>query len=199
MKNELICWSEKGEKRWEMVPQSNSKEFLLNLLMDKNIEKHSIFIIPTSGFVSGLWLWTKTHKSSHVDFWNFHEDFGVPYTPVEVKPKAEPILHELNEKHSHSTKYGWISPDGRYFHCGYMGHANLAADICFGMYDTDNPERCLEEHGWCKIYKSFTEEEYHVYVGGRHVITGAQFKILKEMGLENAKDIEKMLMPGPDR
>lgn len=201
MKNELVCWMENGEKKWEMVKENDSRTLLLNLLMNKNVVKHSIFIIPcTGGFVSGLWLYPKTHKSSRVDFWNFHEDFGTPYVPpVMENETGKEILHNINERNSDNTKYGWISPDGKYYHCGYQGHAALAASICFGMYETNNPERCLEEHGWCKIYKSLTEEEYHVYVSEKFAITKAQFETLKELGLENARHIDRMLMPAAER
>ena len=55
------------------------------------------------------------------------------------------------------------------------------------MADTNNAERYLEEKGWCKIYKPLLEDQYSVYVGGKHVITDAQMKTLIGLGLENAK------------
>ena len=61
------------------------------------------------------------------------------------------------------------------------------------MVDTDNAERYLEEHGWCKIYKSLFEENYHVYVGNNYVITNAQMKTLIKLGLDDAEDLSKML------
>ena len=159
---------------------------------EENVLKE-IFVIPCSGFVSGIWLWKNTHKSSRVDFWNFYEDYGTEYKAPDIKEENKKVLHELHEKNSDNTKYGWISPDGKYFHCGYQGHIALANKICFGMVDTNNAEYYLEEHGWCKIYKSLFEDKYHVYVGGNYVITDAQMKTLINLGLDNAEDLSKML------
>ena len=193
-RNYLICWEEDDVKKWDMIMEKDRNAFLMNLLQNSNVNKHTIFIIPCyGGFVSGIWLWKNTHKSSHVDFWNFFVDYGMPYKPPVEIEENKSLLHELHEKNSDNTKYGWISPDGKYFHCGYQGHVTLANNICFGMVDTDNSEFYLEEHGWCKIYKSLFEEQYHVYVGNNCVITDAQMKKLIELGLDNAKDLSKML------
>lgn len=191
--NYLICWEEHNIKRWDMIKQDDNNSFLMNLLQDSNVNKHSIFVIPCSGFVSGIWLWKYTHKSNRVDFWNFFEEYGEEYKAPIVKDENKNALHELDERNGDNTKYGWIFPDGRYFHCGYQGHITTADRICFGMIDTDNPERYLEEHGWCKIYKSLFEDQYHVYVGGKYVVTDAQMKMLIKLELENAKDLSKML------
>lgn len=191
--NQLICWEENNIKKWDMIKEPDMNTFLMNLLQNNNVRKHSIFVIPCSGFISGIWLWRKTHKSSHVDFWNFHKDYGTEYSSPLINDKDKEILHEIHEKNSDNTKYGWISPDGKYFHCGYQGHVALANKICFGMIDTNNAEHYLEEHGWCKIYKSLFEDDYHVYVGGKYVITDAQMKKLIELDLDKAKDISDML------
>lgn len=191
--NQLVCWEENKVKKWEMIQAKDNNTFLMNLMQNPKVNLHTIFIIPCSGFVSGIWLWKDTHKNSRVDFWNFFEDYGTKYTPPIVKEENKEVLHELHEKNSDNTKYGWISPDGNYFHCGYQGHIALADKICFGMVETDNAERYLEEHGWCKIYKSLFEDKYHVYVGGRYVITKEQMATLMELGLDDAEDLSKML------
>ena len=97
---------------------------------------------------------------------------------VVVKEENKDTLQTLHERNDDGTKYGWISPDGKYFHCGYQGHVALAENICFGMIDTNNAERYLEEHGWCKVYKPLWENKYKVYTGEKHVITDAQMKTL---------------------
>lgn len=97
------------------------------------------------------------------------------------------------EKERVETKYGWISPSGKYFHCEYQGHVDLADKICFGLVDTVNAERYLEEHGWCKIYKPLFSDEYDVYVGGNYVLTDAQIKTLIKMKLDKVKSISYML------
>ena len=190
--NQLVCWEEDQIRKWEMIMAKDNNSFLLNLLQNPNVDRHTIFIIPCNGLVAGIWLWKETHKNSRVDFWNFFEEYGIRYQPPEKEENKE-ILHELHEKNSDDTKYGWISPEGRYFHCGYQGHVALADNICFGMVDTDNAEYYLEAHGWCKIYKSLFADKYSVYIGEKYVINDAQMQALIKLGLENAEDLSKML------
>lgn len=193
--NNLICWQEKRTKKWDMIKDKDRDAFLLNLLKNDRVDKHTIFIIPASSIFSGLWLWKYTHKSTRVDFYRFFEEYGTKYVPPKVNEEDKKTLHEINEENGgDNTKYGWISPDGRYFHCGYQGHSNLAYNICFGLAETDNPELYLENHGWCKIYKSLFEDGYHVYVGNNFVITDPQMKTLIKLKLDNAKDLSKMLV-----
>lgn len=132
-KHYLMCWEENGEKRWNMIHEKDFDAFGLNLLNNPNVNNHTIFIIPCSGFIEGVWLSRHTHKSGRVDFWNFFEDYGTPYVPPVVKEENKDTLQTLHERNDDGTKYGWISPDGKYFHCGYQGHVALAEKICFGM------------------------------------------------------------------
>lgn len=192
--NYLVCWEENNEKRWEMIKEVDNNTFLLNLLTNKSVDQDKIFVIPTNGFMlSAIWLKPDKHKSQRVDFWNFYEDYGCTYEKPQPAKGTEDIAHELDEKTNDNTKYGWISPEGKYYHCGYQGHIGLASRICFGMTETNNPERYLETHGWCKIYKSLFSNDYSVYVGDNHVITDEQMKTLISMGLDKAKDLSNML------
>ena len=82
--NYLICWEEDSIKKWDMIMEKDRNAFLMNLLQNSNVNKHTIFIIPCcGGFVSGIWIWN-THKNSRIDFWNFFEDYGMPYKPPVV-------------------------------------------------------------------------------------------------------------------
>jgi len=48
---------------------------------------------------------------------------------------------------------GWLSPDGKFFPCGYYEHANTAEKLCAIYYDLlTNPIRILEENNWIKVY-----------------------------------------------
>lgn len=198
--SDLICWEENGEKKWEMVKEKDRDAYLMNLLSDttNNINPHSVFIIPTNGMCAGIWLFPKTHKSNRVDFWNFFEDYGEIYKKPEVSEQTQKFLDNQKEKSKPDTKYGFISPDGRYFHCGFQGHSSLADRICFGMTDTNNAERYLEEHGWCKIYRTLFSNQYAVYVGGDKEITDAQMDTLIKMGLDTAEGIANMLCKNQD-
>ena len=130
--NLLTCWEENGIKRWEMTSKKENRELCLELLQNPNVDSHTIFIMPvTGGFVSAIWLMPESHKNDRVDFWNFHEDYGKAYVKPKLSEMTKQIVSEMEEKQGDDTKYGWISPDGRYFHCNYQGHAALAHDICF--------------------------------------------------------------------
>ena len=61
------------------------------------------------------------------------------------------------------------------------------------MHDTDDAEKCLEELGWCKVYKSLFEDNYSVYVGLNHTITDKQMQTLIELKLDNANGLQDML------
>ena len=45
----------------------------------------------------------------------------------------------------------------------------------------------------CMGCMNIIEDDYHVYVGGKYVITDAQMKKLIELDLDKAKDISDML------
>ena len=195
MSKYLTCWEEKGKKRWEVTNNKDNRELCLELLQNPKVDNHSIFIIPvTGGFVQGIWLIPDGHKSDRVDFWNFHEDYGKEYVRPKLSETTKKIVAEIEDQRGSDTKYGWLSPDGRYFHCNYQGHASLAHDICFGFIETNNAEQYLEEHGWCKIFKPLGDKKYCVYIGGKHVITDAQMKKLIELGLDDAKGVSAMLV-----
>lgn len=196
MKNYLICWEENGVKKWDMLKEKDSNDFLMNLMQTSDVKKRSIFIVPCIGFVSGIWLFPETHKGNRVDFWNFFEDYDMTYQPPEIKPENRTILHEVHERRNTDTKYGFISPEGRYFHCGYQGHSALADNICFGMVETRNAELYLQEHGWCKIYKPLGHREYSVYIDEKCRLTDAQVNRLIEMELDTAQDFKEMMRRG---
>ena len=193
--NELVCWIENGEQHWEMIKGEDNDVFLLNLLQNNDIWKHSIFIIPTTSIMCGaVWLWKDTHKDWRVDFWNFFEELNVPYKKPTTDEKTEKLAEEIKKKTDDDTLYGFISPDGRYFHCCFQGHSNLADNICFGFIDTNNAERYLEEHGWIKIYNPLSEKSvYDVYMGEDGRITDEQMRTLIDMGLDKTAGVKTLL------
>ncbi len=191
--NHLICWEEDEVKKWEMIKKKDVNAFLLNLMSNSDVDDHTIFVIPVNGILAGIWLTPDTHNGNRVDFYNFHKDYGTIYEPPKVNESNQKIIDRHEDKYGEDTKYGWISPEGKYFHCDYQGHINLADRICFGMIDTNNSERYLEEHGWCKILKPLGHKRYTVYVGGKHTITDAQMRTLIDLGLDNSYGLSAML------
>lgn len=123
---------------------------------------------------------------------------GLKYKPDisnETRAAAQRKEEERRQKDVESDqKYGFISPDGRFYKCAYHGHYDLAERICFGMVETNNVEEYLENHGWCKVYQPISRNnEFAIYVGGRHELTDAQMKTLIVNGLDKADGVSNML------
>lgn len=194
--SDLVCYEESGIQKWAMISKSDQIKFYMQLLKNPSVKKHSIFVIPKSSILSGLWLWKKTHKSQHVDFSNFFEDYDCSYQSPQADEKVLQFEAKYHERYGDHTKYGWIAPDGRYFHCEYQGHISLAERICFGLADTENPERYLEEHRWCKIYKPLFSNEYTVYLQDPFKITKEQFHTLDQMNLSHTSSVMEILKRG---
>jgi hypothetical protein len=194
----LYCYKENDIQKWIMSDRDNDKEVLLNILMNKNVDKASIFAIPAEGLMFGvIWIWQEAHNDASQSIWEFFEEYNRPQTELPKHEEATELAHKIEkeEDFKHNSLFGFISPDGRYFHCDYQGHHSLAYDICFGQFETNNPEKYLEEHGWCKIYSPYNKDnKYAVYVGGNYVLTKEQMNKLSELGLENAKNISDMLV-----
>lgn len=190
MSNDLICYEENSIKKWKMVNKDDTNSFLLELIQNKKVNPKSVFIIPTS-FVSGIWLFPKFHKSNRVDFWNFFEDYGYNYKKPKLSDKSKRILKEVNNSKKVNTKYGFISPEGRYYHCDYQCHYNLADKICFGMVDTTNAEDYLTRHNWIKIYRPISGGSYAIYTHGK--INDDQLKTLVKMELDKVDSISDFL------
>ena len=196
MANNLVCWAENdGTQKWNMIKKKDLNGFLLELLESENVIDHTIFIVPTT-MIDGLAIWLShtTHKSKRVDFFHFFEDYGIPYVPPTLSESAEKLAKENKEKYGPETKYGFVSPDGRYFHCAYQGHGTLASNICFGLADTNSPELYLQKHGWCKIFKPLGFQKYSVSVDPDHCLTAEQADTLIQMGLDAADGFSKMLV-----
>lgn len=124
---------------------------------------------------------------------NFHkindEIYGTE--PVE-KGSHRPVDVPITKKVE--TKYGWISPDGRFFGCDYGGHSSLAADIVGEIQYVRDPERHLEDLGWMKVLNGCgTGRRYSVGMGEGKCITDEQIKTLERMGLSEAYGVSAYL------
>lgn len=171
----LIFWEENNIKKWEIIKKQQKNEFIIKLFQNPNVNKNKIFMASYNKFIHKIATCKQISSKEIIPVYEKHQTYHPPF--------------DKNK----NTKYGWISPDGRYFHCEYQGHVEMAEKICFGLIETNNPEHYLTEHGWCKIYKSFLEEKYQIYIGGKHVITDQQMKTLISMNLDNIDTLSDML------
>ena len=53
-----------------------------------------------------------------------------------------------------TSELGWISPDGRFFPCGYGCHTEKAREIIGQCKPVSDPRWYLEAKGWLAIYKN---------------------------------------------
>lgn len=190
----LVCYREGQTQKWVMTKGSNESAILYDLLKNQNVDKHSIFVIPVVSIMcGGIWLCSETHKDSRFHFNDFFNEYE--QKTIHTSTAANEYAKRREEEKESNSKYGWISPDGRFYRCEFEGHANLADKICFGMADTINPELYLEEHGWCKIYNPIIgDNKYAVYLGKDYVLTKEQFNTIKRLGLEDARNVSAMLV-----
>ena len=196
--NYLYCYKENRTQKWEMVKEEDDLAFIRELASRKSVDSHSVFLIPTFAIYGGIWLDSETHESSRVDFWNFFEEYGKKYKPDisdESREAAKKEEEKRRQKEAEAEqKYGFISPDGRFYKCAYRGHYDLAERICFGMVETNNADEYLENHGWCKVYRPINRSrEFAVYIGGKHELTDAQMKTLIANELDKADGVSDML------
>lgn len=193
----LYCYKEKNTQKWIMSDKDNDEEILLSIVANPDIDRSSIFCIPAVALImSGIiWIDTDFHSKARGDIYDFFNEYNLKQPNIALNETIKQIAAEAKEEKAFkaNSKYGFISPDGKYFHCDYQGHSSLADDICFGQFETNNPEKYLEEHGWCKIYNAM-DHKYAVYVGGKYVLTKEQMDKLTELGLHDAKDISKMMV-----
>ena len=177
-----------GERKWEAVKKGQMEGFSIKLL-EQGIHPATIMVAWNPIFFH--WVWKKYHKGlSDVNFFKINEEiYGTEpiesnHTPIDV-----PVKKEKPE-----TKFGWLSPDGRFFGCDYGGHSNLACKIVGDIQYIANPERHLEDLGWAKILSGGgTGKRYAIGMGIDKRLTDAQLKILQRMKLDDAFGISYLL------
>ncbi len=62
------------------------------------------------------------------------------------------------------SHYGWMSPDGTFYHTKCMEHLSFAEKLATFLYGNDNvnerKEECLYAHGWLAIHPYGICEDY---------------------------------------
>ena len=72
---------------------------------------------------------------------------------------------------------GWISPDGKFYGCGYRDHA-LVAEMYLKKKDDQ-----LEKEGWVKIFRDGFDGT-NVWYSDSLMVTDAQKIVLERLGLD---------------
>lgn len=186
----LIMWeTPKGERMWEALKKEQIIGFAEKLL---NEGVHPATVIISYSPMLLHWFFEDYHNGlSDV---NFHKINELIYGSKPIKkPKRKPIdvpIHKEPEK----MKYGWLSPDGRFFNCDYGGHSAEARRIVGSIEKVDDVEKYLEDKGWAKILSgSWHNSIYAVGMGYGKKITDKQLKMLIHLGLDKAYGVSSLL------
>lgn len=165
----FVGWIHKGRKSFEIIPESQYVALLEKLLLEKHVHPGAIFI---SKMTICHWIDDKYHKGcKHVNIYNFWDEINnldspdAYYKAPSLKKKPKPS----------GSKYGYISPDGRYFQCEYFGHASLEREIVGELEEVDNPQQYLYDKGWLCIYHDpFGHGQYAIAMGHKKHMTNEQ-------------------------
>lgn len=79
--------------------------------------------------------------------------------PQEGEPEEEPLELPTPDDHI-SHHYGWLTPDGKFYRCGWMEHLYIVG--CFDMTGEQ-----AEQAGWIKISDKYAWSTYHLHGTGR--------------------------------
>ena len=79
------------------------------------------------------------------------------------------------------SKLGWVSPDGRFYGCGYSDHADVAS-----LY-LKKSEKDLEDEGWVKIWWS-NFNHVRRWSNTKLMLSEAQKITLEKLGLREYDD-----------
>jgi hypothetical protein len=189
--NDIILWeAPDGERHWEALEHGQMIGFLQKLLDKEGVHPATVMAARCPIFFH--WLWPKYHRGlSDVHFGRINEEIYGSEPPKEIKrkPVDVPIYKEP------VSKYGWLAPDGRFFHCDYGGHSNLADKIVGDMEYIPNPERHLEDKGWAKILSGGRSygSQYTVGMGIDKKLTDKQLNTLIEMDLDKSWGVSFLL------
>lgn len=186
----FIGWVHKGRKNFEVIPESKVESLLKKLFFEKGVHPGAVFI---SKMTICNWISPKFHKGcKSVNIYKFYEQLAEINDPVcEYK---EPNLKSIPKKES--PNYGYVSPDGRYFHCDYWGHASLEREIVGEVEKIDNPQQYLYDKGWLCIYHDpFAKGTYAVQMGYKKSMTNAQVKTLERLKIpSNSRGYQNYLL-----
>ena len=183
----FIAWRHNEENHWEAVPENKFAGFAEKLL-NEGVNPASIFF---SMGVMVKWLFPSYHEDERSLWINeIYDKINGAGNPSDYKAPDVPIT-----KRKSDSLYGYISPDGRYFHCEYGGHYTLAETIVGSLQKINDARMFLEEQGWLVIHHDpFNCGKYAVGMGEDKKITDEQLKTIERIGLPtNSKNLSDYL------
>lgn len=161
----FVGWVHKGRKSFEVIPESQYGALLRKLLLEKHVHPGAVFISKMS---ICHWIDPNYHKGCKgVSVYSFWDEINNLNSP-DAYYKEPQLKKEIKTP---EAKYGYISPDGRYFQCEYFGHSTLERKIVGELEEVSDPQQYLLDKGWLCIYHDpFGHGQYAISMGyGKHM------------------------------
>ena len=184
----LLLWeTEEGIHDWKALASTTDVMQFLEYLVRSGVDPAKIMTVPMSIY----WIFPKYHNNRRkVNVAELVDEGALEKLKQEAK-EGELLRQQRLEEQSTpevDTDLGWLSPDGRYFKCGYGGHSQMARDIAGKMAPTKDAQTFLENNGWFAIYES--------PVSGKSLGIGSGVKNRKQRSRLNDKQLEKLQQLG---
>lgn len=143
MSTRIFLWEDPdGTRKWEAYSSWNELKPLIESQLNQGADPAKMMLSGELG-----WMFPGTHKGRKTVWMNDILDIcnrSVTKTPAQV---AAALPHDESEM-------GWVSPDGRFFPCGYGCHTEKAREIIGQLKPVSDPRWYLESKGWLSIYKN---------------------------------------------
>jgi hypothetical protein len=170
----LINYRHNNTNYWDTIGEDQMEGYL-DQLLKKGVNPATIFI---SMLFQHNWLFPSRHNGLRMinptTFYEELEGIGnkATYTPVDVPAKKEKKV---------KSYYGFISPDGRHFHCEYGDHSALAREIVGHLEEIKDAQKYLEKQNWVVIYNDPIKHKTSMYLPYNQKVTDAQLKTIEKL------------------
>ena len=139
----IFVWEEPdGTRKWEAYSSWEDLKPLLDTQLGNGADPAKMMWSAETN-----WTFPGTHKGSRT-VWG--SDIQNICNHSVSKTTAQAVAAPLHDE----SEMGWISPDGRFFPCGYGCHVEKAREIIGQLEPVSDPRWYLESKGWLAIYKN---------------------------------------------
>lgn len=150
----LLLWeTEDGIHDWKALASTVEVTQFLEQLLKSGVDPAKIMTVPMSLY----WMFPQYHNNKRSAMVSELVDEGA-LERLKQEAREKEYLRQQGAAERPvpdvDTDLGWLSPDGRFFKCGYGGHAQMAREIAGKMAPTKDAQTFLENNGWFAIYES---------------------------------------------
>lgn len=150
----LLLWeTEDGIHDWKALASSADVMRFLEHLLKSGVSPAKVMTVPLSLY----WMFPQYHNGKRNAMVSELVDEGALEKLKREAEKKNLIRQQKQAERTTpeiDTDLGWLAPDGRFFKCGYGGHAQTAREIAGKMAPTKDAQAFLENNGWFAIYES---------------------------------------------